>query len=80
MISRRALVVSAILCLAGYAWVYANGLAQAPIRSDGFSYYVYLPSWFLSGTRRWPRLHATAAAESSLSSRRSFVGRAPGAG
>ena len=28
-------------------YVYATGLAPAPIRSDGFSYYVYLPSWFL---------------------------------
>src|SRR6266542_4352480 len=28
-------------------FVYASGLAPAPIRSDGFSYYVYLPSWFI---------------------------------
>jgi hypothetical protein len=27
--------------------VYAGGRAGNPIRSDGFSYYVYLPSWFL---------------------------------
>jgi hypothetical protein len=27
--------------------VYAGGRAGDPIRSDGFSYYVYLPSWFL---------------------------------
>ena len=47
MTSRRALALCAALCLAGYAWVYAAGLADAPIRSDGFSYYVYLPSWFL---------------------------------
>lgn len=36
-----------VLCLAGYVFVYATGRANNPIRSDGFSYYVYLPSWFL---------------------------------
>ena len=36
-----------VLCLAGYVFVYATGRATNPIRSDGFSYYVYLPSWFL---------------------------------
>jgi hypothetical protein len=38
---------AAALCLAGYVFVYATGRASQPIRSDGFSYYVYLPSWFL---------------------------------
>src|SRR5215471_8877006 len=33
--------------LAGYVFVYATQRADNPIRSDGFSYYVYLPSWFL---------------------------------
>ena len=47
MLSRGAVIVSAALCLAGYVWVYATGLAPDPIRSDGLSYYVYLPSWFL---------------------------------
>lgn len=47
MSSARAIAVAAVLCLAGYAWVYGAGLADAVIRSDGFSYYVYLPSWFL---------------------------------
>lgn len=27
--------------------MYGTGRADRPIRSDGFSYYVYLPSWFL---------------------------------
>jgi len=36
-----------VLCLLGYTFVYATGRADRPIRSDGFSYYVYLPSWFL---------------------------------
>jgi len=46
---RSTLVVRAalVLCLAGYVFVYATGRANNPIRSDGFSYYVYLPSWFL---------------------------------
>src|SRR5689334_15474419 len=35
------------LCVAGYVFVYATQRADNPIRSDGFSYYVYLPSWFL---------------------------------
>ena len=47
MTSRSIVVLSAVLCLAGYVWVYATGVADLPIRSDGFSYYVYLPSWFL---------------------------------
>jgi hypothetical protein len=45
--SRTAVALSAALCLAGYLWVYVTGIAGDPIRSDGFSYYVYLPSWFL---------------------------------
>ena len=36
-----------VLCLTGYVFVYTSGRADNPIRSDGFSYYVYLPSWFL---------------------------------
>lgn len=47
MTSRGVVALSAALCLAGYTFVYAAGLADLPIRSDGFSYYVYLPSWFL---------------------------------
>jgi hypothetical protein len=47
--SRRLLAALALLCLAGYVYVYAGRLAPQPIRSDGFSYYVYLPSWFLYG-------------------------------
>ena len=47
MTSARAVGVAAVLCVAGYAWVYGAGLAGTVIRSDGFSYYVYLPSWLL---------------------------------
>lgn len=45
--SRRVIGVAAMLCLAGYVFVYATGRAGPPIRSDGFSYYAYLPSWFI---------------------------------
>lgn len=41
------LAALAVLCLAGYVYVYGTGLAPEPVRSDGFSYYVYLPSLFL---------------------------------
>ncbi len=44
---KRVITVSAAACLAAYVFVYASGLAGPPIRSDGFSYYVYLPSWFI---------------------------------
>ena len=44
---RRVVVALALLCLSGYVFVYATGRASHPIRSDGFSYYVYLPSWWL---------------------------------
>jgi len=47
--SKRVLLAAAILCVAGYVFVYATGRANPPIRSDGFSYYVYLPSWFIYG-------------------------------
>jgi hypothetical protein len=43
------LPVLAAACLAGYVFVYATGRAGPPIRSDGFSYYVYLPAWFIYG-------------------------------
>jgi hypothetical protein len=55
--SRIFVVCAAALCLAGYVFVYAAGRAGPPIRSDGFSYYVYLPSWFIFHD---PTLAATA--------------------
>jgi hypothetical protein len=47
--SRRAILAAAVLGLAGYVFVYATGRANPPIRSDGYSYYVYLPAWFIHG-------------------------------
>ncbi len=46
-LSRLVIAGATAACLAGYIFVYATGRAGPPIRSDGFSYYVYLPSWFL---------------------------------
>lgn len=45
--SRLVVAGAALACLAGYIFVYTGNRPGAPIRSDGFSYYVYLPSWFL---------------------------------
>jgi hypothetical protein len=45
--SKRFVAVAAAACLAGYIVAFGTGVADAPIRSDGFSYYVYLPAWFI---------------------------------
>lgn len=39
--------VATVTALAGYGAVYALDLAWPPIRSDGFSYHVYLPATFI---------------------------------
>ena len=44
---KTVIAAAAAACLAAYVFIYAAGLAAAPIRSDGLSYYVYLPSWFI---------------------------------
>ena len=43
----RAVLLAGGVCVAAYVFVFATGRAGPPIRSDGFSYYVYLPSWVL---------------------------------
>jgi hypothetical protein len=40
----RFLLAVALLASAAYVWIYAAGLAAAPVRSDGFGYFVYLPA------------------------------------
>jgi hypothetical protein len=55
--SGQVVVAAALLCVAGYVFVYATGRAAAPIRSDGYSHYVYLPAWFIYGD---PSLNAVA--------------------
>ena len=57
--SRVVIGAVAILAFAGYVFIYTTGRAEAPIRSDGFSYYVYLPAWFIHHD---PSLRATARA------------------
>ena len=44
---RRVVLFAALACLAGYVYAYGSGRAGPPIRSDAFSYYVYLPAWLL---------------------------------
>jgi hypothetical protein len=43
----RILALAAAACLAGYVYAYTSGRAGTPIRSDAFSYFVYLPAWAL---------------------------------
>jgi hypothetical protein len=46
---RHFVAIAGALALLSYAAIYSRQGAPAPIRSDGYSYYVYLPSWFLHG-------------------------------
>ena len=54
----RFVAIAAIACLCGYVYAYTAGRAGTPIRSDAFSYYVYLPAWALHHD---PTLEAVAA-------------------
>jgi hypothetical protein len=47
LLLRNFCAIVAIAALLTYVIVYAWPLAEAPIRSDGYSYYVYLPSWWI---------------------------------
>lgn len=55
--SKKVVFAAALLCVVGYIFVYATGRASVPIRSDGYSHYVYLPSWLIYGD---PSLSAVA--------------------
>lgn len=55
--SKRVAIAAALLCLAGYLFVYATGRTGPPVRADAFSYFVYLPAWFIHGD---PSLDAVA--------------------
>ena len=46
---RYFLAIVAFLAFESYVAIYSQARAQAPIRSDGYSYYVYLPSWLIYG-------------------------------
>src|ERR1700722_8650484 len=54
---RHFVAIVAVIGLACYVWIYAGILTEPPIRSDGYSYYVYLPAWLLHGD---PSLDAVA--------------------
>jgi hypothetical protein len=44
---RHFVAITGVLGLLGYIAIYAQPHAPDPIRSDGYSYYVYLPAWLL---------------------------------
>ncbi len=44
---RHFVAIVAVAAIGAYVAIYARGWADAPIRSDGYSYYVYLPSVFI---------------------------------
>jgi hypothetical protein len=46
-VSQHFILLAAVLCVAGYVYAYTKGRAGTPIRSDAFSYYVYLPAFLL---------------------------------
>jgi hypothetical protein len=46
---RHFVAVTSVLALLSYVAIYSRARSPEPIRSDGYSYYVYLPSWFLYG-------------------------------
>jgi hypothetical protein len=43
----RLLAFFAAACVAGYVHAYTGAIAGTPIRSDAYSYFVYLPSWLI---------------------------------
>jgi hypothetical protein len=43
------ITLTAVLGIAAYTAIYSLNLADLPIRSDGYSYFVYLPNWLLHG-------------------------------
>ena len=46
---RHFVAATAVVAVAAYIAIYTFSLADAPIRSDGYSYYVYLPATFIYG-------------------------------
>jgi hypothetical protein len=46
-LSKRFSLIVGLLALAAYVAIHRASLIDAPIHSDGYSYYVYLPSWLL---------------------------------
>ena len=46
---RHFVAATAVVAVAAYIAIYTFSFADAPIRSDGYSYYVYLPATFIYG-------------------------------
>jgi hypothetical protein len=44
---RHFVAATAVLALVAYVALYGRLGGAEPIKSDGYSYYVYLPSWFI---------------------------------
>jgi hypothetical protein len=44
---RRFVTIVALCGLAGYLWLFTRASADAPIRADGYNYYLYAPSWLI---------------------------------
>ena len=44
---RHFILITAVLGVLSDAWIRIGLLEDPPIRSDGYSYYVYLPSWLI---------------------------------
>ena len=48
MSSKTFVALAAASCLSGYVFAYGTRVfPEPPLRSDAFSYYVYLPAWFI---------------------------------
>ena len=46
-LARHVVAVIGICALAGYLFLFTRAAADEPIRSDGFNYYLYAPSWLI---------------------------------
>jgi hypothetical protein len=45
--NRHVVAIVGLCGLAGYLWLFTRPLADDPIRSDGFNFYLYAPSWLI---------------------------------
>ena len=45
--ARHFVAIAGICGLAGYLWLFSRPSADQPIRSDGYNYYLYAPSWLI---------------------------------
>jgi hypothetical protein len=45
--ARHVVAIVGVCGLAGYLWLFTRASADEPIRSDGYNYYLYAPSWLI---------------------------------